>query len=790
MKIEKEKKHKIDGDKFLIIPSKVNKNKLAKLYGMLSSIYRNPIGSIVREYVSNALDANNEAYNFKTLSLEELIKNYSWIKNPVFNMTDIEISLIKLSLSKAEKDDPVIISIKNNEFHIRDFGIGMSPERMTHVFFNYLDSTKEDTNKEIGGFGIGAKSALSYVNTFYIDTIYKGIKYNYIMTKDDFDIPQGQLLFTSSTTENNGTLIRIPINNNDHHKFVRASRLQLTYIDNLYIDDPNKKYWLKRNVYFNENQDENNFKIIKGKGWLYRPYSVYTNMHICLNKITYTIDWIELGRKEIYFPIALKFNTGELIPTPSRENIVYTDKAKDIINKRIDDIKEYFYALYQEKIEPTEDVNTYLKKKHIVINTIEISGFEIDITGIINKDNLTGVRFKPFVDIGYTPSKYGISLNHIFRYKGLIEGKKGSINIYKDGYAGQVYYETLNDTKNNILQIEETDYITKKKVYFILEKYYNKKDIILIEYKKIGLQKFKDILNLHNYSKDRWMIIIKTFVKHFRNYFKHNIKNKYSDYIIDPNWERTYSLGKSYYSKNKNESVNIEDNNISCNWYNSYTNKLQRSYLELDSLPKTLIYAKSEDKIKIESLGDLLYDTRGYRHTIKRSNLFKLVTLSKKNYEIIKKMNNTTHIDDVFKGKLPVFKNIVTARFIIDRFKDVEFLYHLNCPFNNEIQLKVKEVYGFIDRYTRKNDYKRINIYKSFLNDCFQIAAEYNLFNNNIIKVLEDLEEYTKGIEILKYTTAGNIPEDELIAFLRKNNKKIDNYYYLKKEFKEKYKRK
>lgn len=107
----------IDGDSFgKVVESKINDKKLSKLYGILSGLYRDVYGSIIREYCSNAWDSNKEA---------------------------------------GKEDEPIIVKITDenseNFLLIKDTGLGMSPDTMNNIYFNYLDSTKEDSDEVIGG---------------------------------------------------------------------------------------------------------------------------------------------------------------------------------------------------------------------------------------------------------------------------------------------------------------------------------------------------------------------------------------------------------------------------------------------------------------------------------------------------------------------------------------------------------------------------------------------------------------------------------------------------------------
>ena len=156
-------------------------------------IYSYPIRTLVQEYLSNAKDACIEAG-----------KPYN----------EIEVTL------------PT--SLKP-EFCVRDFGVGMSDERVSEVFVRYGISTKRESNKQIGCFGIGAKSGWSYSDSFIVESFYNGIHRHYIA--DIAQTREGRLLLykESPTNEPNGVLIRIPAESKDIDTF-KKSYLRTTFL--------------------------------------------------------------------------------------------------------------------------------------------------------------------------------------------------------------------------------------------------------------------------------------------------------------------------------------------------------------------------------------------------------------------------------------------------------------------------------------------------------------------------------------------------------------------------------
>lgn len=104
----------IEGDELDSHKAKINATKQGKLFKILSGLYSDIIGSITREYTSNAIDSHRT----------------------------------------ANQEDPILIKLTTENITIQDFGTGLSDQEVRDIYINYLESTKEDTNDVHGGFGL------------------------------------------------------------------------------------------------------------------------------------------------------------------------------------------------------------------------------------------------------------------------------------------------------------------------------------------------------------------------------------------------------------------------------------------------------------------------------------------------------------------------------------------------------------------------------------------------------------------------------------------------------------
>ena len=151
----------------------INTQAQAQLIQLLTNLYKNPVTSMVREIIANAIDATRLL--------------------PVAQRQPIEIHL-------PSKTEPF--------FAVTDHALGMSTQEVKDIYLHYGTSTKTNNRKQIGSYGIGAKAPLSYTQTFMVTTVK-----NQQETTCLINLQQVQL-YTKKTTATNGTRVKIPLPQN------------------------------------------------------------------------------------------------------------------------------------------------------------------------------------------------------------------------------------------------------------------------------------------------------------------------------------------------------------------------------------------------------------------------------------------------------------------------------------------------------------------------------------------------------------------------------------------------
>lgn len=279
-----------------------------------NKMYGNPILAICREISCNARDAHREVGKAAT---------------------------------------PCQITVPNYlepHYRVKDFGPGISPDRMSNIFIKYTASTKRGDNVQTGGFGLGAKTPFSYSDSFTINTVVDGIKYSYEGFIDETKVGKLSMMNKAPTDEPNGTEIVIPVKPADYSAFATGTEFVTRHWDVKPIIKGGSVHY------------ESITPSLTGNGWAIckggRDHNYNREMKLIIDGIEYPIDYnaikgfadvkaLDATQGKTY----LYFNVGELSLSANREAVHLDLPTKAKIKARIDELSTEIVASVQIKID-------------------------------------------------------------------------------------------------------------------------------------------------------------------------------------------------------------------------------------------------------------------------------------------------------------------------------------------------------------------------------------------------------------------------------------------------------
>jgi len=99
---------------------------------------------------------------------------------------------------------------------IRDFGTGMTHEQIVGLYSTLFDSSKEDTNEQVGFLGLGSKSPFAYTDAFSVHAYDGETKRTYALFLSSELVPQISLLTTVPCSEPRGFEVSITVKKDDY----------------------------------------------------------------------------------------------------------------------------------------------------------------------------------------------------------------------------------------------------------------------------------------------------------------------------------------------------------------------------------------------------------------------------------------------------------------------------------------------------------------------------------------------------------------------------------------------
>jgi len=617
MKLEKQINHEVleAGEEQQSFNTEIDIESLQFLKQMLSKFYSDPIGSLIREVTSNALDSHREVN-----SQEPIIVTFG-----------------------RNKDD-------NYEFSVEDFGIGVNIETIETILRKYGKSTKRNSATQLGCYGLGWKSPIAYTSSFYFIGRKDGKEIKAMMFENEEDIDIN-ILYESNTTEPNGCKVIVPVKYEDRWSFTDRIKEQLAYFEN---------------VYFNVDGISNDFLIHRSDIFQFSELNQDDNLHICLDNVYYPIDFSKLGINRISVPIGLKFGLEDgIFPIPNREQLKYSPSTKEIILSKIADLANYMVEKYNESISDQKDILAIFAhfdnhNRHVLLNNKNLRVNDLlNYSSIsVKTPKLKGLKV---LDIKEIHSRKSFLLGEYERKYRLRNGSFSDLGLRS--WTSSVSFSDLLNTYNYCYSstlggnkkawLKDTLSISYNDYLFIRKKFNFK----LGDINSRGGNTYFEAIGLRNISKDKWRQAIKEY-QEIQLKLISSLKNL-DDIEVPQDW---LDARKKSRISTGDKKVKLQGDIIcklaqpSQRYGNNATFKSE--VYKLEQLPKDkmlTIYANHEDKDALDAL-----------YGVVKKQKIRIISLSTRETGIVKKagIHNLMSYTKFMEGKNAPFKRLVTSYLI------------------------------------------------------------------------------------------------------------------------------
>jgi hypothetical protein len=281
----------------------IKQTGLAHILNVLrNQLYSDKVGAVVREYSANAVDANKEVGK---------------------GDTPIEVTL-------PTAFDPT--------FRVRDCGPALNEEEIREVFAMYGESTKRNSNEQIGMLGLGSKSGFAYGDSFLITSFIDGERHTYSAFIDETKLGQIVQLSVGATEEKNGLEIAVPVCEDDLGEF-REKSIKLY-----------KHFKVKPRIHGLSDHEKDGLEmetLFEGEDWKYLKEGNSDSMAV-MGGIPYSFNSYDIDlmddpkgealREIVNHHLVLEFEIGDLNITASREALEFTKHTKKNLLKKIEKV--------------------------------------------------------------------------------------------------------------------------------------------------------------------------------------------------------------------------------------------------------------------------------------------------------------------------------------------------------------------------------------------------------------------------------------------------------------------
>lgn len=271
-----------------------------------NKLYSNKLGSFVREIISNAYDATVEA-TINRGGTKEDVKN---------QFIDIDFP--------CEKND--------STFTIRDYGTGMSEEKVKKIYTRVGKSTRSNSNQYVGMMGIGRLVGFCVTDSFNITSYLNGIRTEYLCYIDETKRGKVATLSQVETEEANGIAISINVPSSMWYDLGTEIKKFLDFVDDIQFRISNYSI------------DTTNTVLRSGNGWKQyaRKHVNHAFVYFKMGIVKYPFLGIR-DSHDLFFRsnvIVYEVPIGAITVSASRESIEMTTESTKTVNGMFTSVRD------------------------------------------------------------------------------------------------------------------------------------------------------------------------------------------------------------------------------------------------------------------------------------------------------------------------------------------------------------------------------------------------------------------------------------------------------------------
>lgn len=276
----------------------------AKMYDILTSkLYSDKPGAIIRELCSNALDSHVMA---------------------------------------GKADVPFDLQVPNwldGTFRLRDYGTGIPHDDFSAIYNSLGASTKENSNEQLGAYGLGSKTPFTLTETYVIKNWCNGELSTWTCFKDA-GLPMTLKVSQVKSDEPSGLEVSFTLSTNSTHDFIRSLPKQLRF------------FKVKPNITGADIDWDVIPDSLEDDG-----YALVRNIHstVVVGCIGFPLDTTMVDYGSSYYNyvnagVILKMDIGDVDIPPNRESLEMTEKTKAALKEKLNVVDKVFKEDFRARL--------------------------------------------------------------------------------------------------------------------------------------------------------------------------------------------------------------------------------------------------------------------------------------------------------------------------------------------------------------------------------------------------------------------------------------------------------